>query len=97
MSEILYFMYSPQDLYSSYAGNYLRASQMQNKIRYRKTAKILDLYLEKYNIPLFYLAWWASIINMNEYSFFMHNSLDVIKYLSKNWDENLPGWEKYFP
>jgi len=67
VSEILYFIYLPQYLYSPYARNYLTAGKMQNKIGYCKIAKILNLYLVKYNIPVFYNIRWATGININEY------------------------------
>jgi len=54
--EILYFIYSPQYLNSPYARKCLTASQMQNKRRNCEIAKILDLYLHVYNIPLYYLT-----------------------------------------
>jgi phosphohistidine phosphatase SixA len=56
-----------QHLYSPYARTYLTASQMQNKIRYREIVQIVDLYLNKCNITVSYITWWASSINMNEY------------------------------
>jgi len=56
VSEILYFIYSAQYLYSHYAKNYLTTSQMQNTIKYCEISKILDLYLDKYNIPVFYIT-----------------------------------------
>ena len=64
---MLYLMYSPQYLYPPYAKKKLTASQMQNKIRYCGFAKILDLYLDKYDIPVFYTTCWAGSINTNEY------------------------------
>ena len=40
---------------------------MQNKIRYWEIAQIVDLYMDKYNIPVIYITRQESINDINDY------------------------------